>query len=327
MAHDDHTLRSTNYAVRSTNAGIIVAADAPLHRALDELAYAGRVVCFAGLPGTGKSLMIHQLAHLAHRRGRNISLLQWDTARPLFEASEAGRRYPQVDGVTHGMIRVAVGRWARHALAQWHAQHAGADDLLIGETPFVGHRLIELARPADDAAEPVLNLPTCRFVVPVPSRTVRQHMEAERERRTREPQHEREKEDAPPHVLGDLWQQLAQVAATLGLAPPAGSGAQVPYDPDIYRNVYLKVLSRRHAQVLPLDVILPASGLSAYYFQIARADLLPTESDIARFLHEAERAFPDGARPHVARASVGTAGSRVPDGAALAYEIEHWYDE
>ena len=228
MAHDDHTLRSTNYAVRSTNAGIIAGADTPLYRALDELAHAGRVVCFAGLPGTGKSLMIHQLAHLAHRRGRHISLLQWDTARPLFEASEAGRRYPQVDGVTHGMIRVAVGRWARHAIADWHAQHAGDDGLLIGETPFVGHRLVELARPADDAAEPVLSLPSCRFVVPVPSRAVRQHMEAERERRTREPQHEREKEDAPPHVLRDLWQQLAQVAATLGLAPQPAGGTRRP---------------------------------------------------------------------------------------------------
>ena len=287
--------------------GIIVAVDAPLHRALDKLAHAGRVVCFAGLPGTGKSLMIHQLAHLACLRGRKVSLLQWDTARPLFEASEAGKRYPQVDGVTHGMIRVAVGRWARHAIARWHSQRAGADRLLIGETPFVGHRLVELARPADDAAEPVLSLDTCRFVVPVPSRAVRLHLEAERERRTREPQHEREKEDAPPHVLRDLWQQLAQVAATLGLAPqPARGGTQVPYDPDVYRKVYLKVLSRRHAQALPLDVILPASGLSVYDFAVARDDLLPGEANIARCIHEAEQAFPDGA--------------------VLAHEIEHWYE-
>ena len=99
MAHDDHSLRSTHYAVRNTNSGIIACADAPLYGALDELAQAGRVICFAGLPGTGKSLMIHQLAHLAHLRGRTISLLQWDTARPPFEASEAGRRYPQVGGV------------------------------------------------------------------------------------------------------------------------------------------------------------------------------------------------------------------------------------
>lgn len=286
---------------------IIVAVDAPLHRALDKLAHSGRVVCFAGLPGTGKSLMIHQLAHLAYLRGRKVSLLQWDTARPLFEASEAGKRYPQVDGVTHGMIRVAVGRWARHAIARWHTQRACDDWLLIGETPFVGHRLVELARPADDAAEPVLSLETCRFVVPVPSRAVRQHMEAERERRTREPQHEREKEDAPPHVLRELWQQLTQVAATLGIAPqPAGCGTQVPYDPDVYRNVYLRVLGRRHAQVLPLDVILPASGLSAYDFKVARDELLPGEADIARCLCEAEQAFPDGA--------------------ALAHEIEHWYE-
>src|SRR5207237_9616561 len=88
---------------------IIVAVDPALQQALIELAQAARVVCFAGLPGTGKSLMIHQLAHLAHQCGRSTMLLQWDTARPPFEASEAGRRYPLVDGVTHGMIRVAVG--------------------------------------------------------------------------------------------------------------------------------------------------------------------------------------------------------------------------
>lgn len=287
--------------------GIIVAGDARVHSALDELAQAGRMVCFAGLPGTGKSLMIHQLAHLAHRRGRRISLLQWDTARPLFEASAAGRRYPHVDGVTHGIIRVAVGRWARHTVADWHAQHPADDHLLIAETPFVGHRLIELARPANDVAEAILNADSCRFVVPVPSRAVRQHMEAERERRMRAPQHEREKEDAPSHVLRELWQQLAQVATELGLAPQmTGAGTQVPYDPDVYRDVYLKVLSRRHAQALPLDVILPASGLSAYDFKIARADLLPDAADIVGCIREAELAFPEGA--------------------ALAYEIEHWYE-
>ena len=54
------------------------------------------------------------------------------------------------------MIRLAVGRWARAALARWHAQHPGFADVLIGETPFVGHRLVELARRDRDPAEAVL---------------------------------------------------------------------------------------------------------------------------------------------------------------------------
>lgn len=140
------------------------------------------MVFVAGLPGTGKSLLIHQLAHVAGAAGRVIHLLQWDVARPVFEASDAGRRYPMVDGVTHPIVRKAVGLWSRRALAGWQRRHPGAEHLLIGETPFVGHRLIELARCADDAAEPVLSAATCRFVIAVPSVEVRRFVEAERDR-------------------------------------------------------------------------------------------------------------------------------------------------
>jgi hypothetical protein len=111
---------------------MLVAEDSPLFATLATLARDARAVFFAGLPGTGKSLLIRELAHLAHARGRRIHLLQWDVARPVFEASEASRRYPLKDGVTHGVIRLAVGRWARSAIARWHAEHAGAADLLIG---------------------------------------------------------------------------------------------------------------------------------------------------------------------------------------------------
>src|SRR6185295_13668768 len=130
---------------------------------LDALAREARLVFFAGLPGTGKSLLIHQLAHLAHARGRRIHLLQWDVARPVFEASEAGRRYPQDHGVTHGVIRLAVGRW-----------------------------LIELARPIPDDAEALLTSPETTFVIPVPSRELRAHLEEQRARRTSAPLHPRE---------------------------------------------------------------------------------------------------------------------------------------
>ena len=332
----------TNGHAAGWEKSIIVGADPALHAALAELAGAARVACFAGLPGTGKSLLIHQLAHLAHQHGRTSTVLQWDTARPPFVASLAGRRYPQVEGVTHGMIRVAVGRWARHALAAWHAAHPGAEHLLIAETPLVGHRLIELARPADDAAEPLLSDSRCRFVVPVPSRAVRRHLEAERERRMRSPQHDRENEDAPPHVLRDLWQQLSGVAVELGVPPgatpqvlragvqgagspvlpgAAAAGADVPYDPDIYRAVYMKVLHRRNAQAIALDVILPSSSLSAYDFQVPLAELLPDEADTDRYIAEAEQAFPEGA--HTA---AGAAGTPAPQGRTLKHEIERWYD-
>src|SRR5215813_15437313 len=161
---------------------ILLNQGSPLLATLQRLARDTRCVFFAGLPGTGKSLLIHQLAHLAFASGRGVHLLQWDVARPAFEGSVAGRRYPQRHGVTHGMIRVAVGRWARPAIARWDAAQPSTA-LLVGETPFVGHRFIDLARSFDDAAERFLSAPTTRFVIPVPSVSLRRHLEAERVRR------------------------------------------------------------------------------------------------------------------------------------------------
>jgi hypothetical protein len=185
------------------NALLVAAADPGLYAHLQRLASAQRCVFFAGLPGTGKSLLSHQLTHLAHTMGRTVHMLQWDVARPVFEASAAGQHYPVVHGVTHGVIRKAASLWARQAVVQWHQRYPEAGHLLIGETPFVGHRFIELARQRADAAEPLLRM-AC-FVVPVPSRTVRDFLEAERQRRSVRPLHVQEREDAPPQVLRDLW--------------------------------------------------------------------------------------------------------------------------
>jgi hypothetical protein len=269
---------------------VLVAEDSPLFAALAALSSDARLVFFAGLPGTGKSLLIRELAHLAHAQGRRIHLLQWDVARPAFEASEAGRRYPLDDGVTHGVIRMAVGRWARAAVARWHTEHPGSPDLLIGETPFIGHRLIELARPAPDDAEPLLRDPATRFVIPVPSRALRAHLEAERERRAREPQHPREREDAPPRVLQALWRELLGAARALGLDDPTAD--PVPYDPAIYRRVYERLLIRRHAEALGLHARLPTANVSSYDIRIAWTDLLPTADDVAHFIGAVEADYP-----------------------------------
>ena len=136
------------------------------------------MVFFAGLPGTGKSLLVHQLTHMARASRRSVHLLQWDVARPVFEASAAGQRYPLADGVTHAVIRKAAGRWVRQAVAQWSARHPGIEHLLVGETPFVGHRFIELAHRLGDGAEPLLIDRSCRFVIAVPSAEVRQFLKA-----------------------------------------------------------------------------------------------------------------------------------------------------
>ena len=120
---------------------LVVGAVPGLEAQLRSLA-AQRLVFFAGLPGTGKSLLAHQLAHLAAGMGRTVHLLQWDVARPVFEASPAGRPYPLKEGVTHAVIRKAAGLWGRQALAAWDERYAGPEHVLIGETPFVGGRFI-----------------------------------------------------------------------------------------------------------------------------------------------------------------------------------------
>ena len=270
-----------------------MAEGSPLWSALEAWSREARMIFFAGLPGTGKSLLIHQLAHLAHARGHRVHLLQWDVARPAFEASAPGLRYPQERGVTHGVIRIAVGRWARSALARWHAQHAGLADVLIGETPFVGHRLIELCRRARDEAEAVLSAASTRFVIPVPSRDLRAHLEAERARRAQAPLHDREREDAPPEVLRDLWRQLVEVARALGVADPAAAAGDAPYDPALYRSVYERLLAHRHVQAFPLEEALPAGAMSAYAFRIPTVDLLPTEAEAAGAVLEVEASYPD----------------------------------
>lgn len=280
----------------------VVQRDRALHERLGRLARTARMVFVAGLPGTGKSLVIHQLAHLAVDAGRAVHLLQWDVARPVFEASRAGQRYPVVDGVTQPMIRQAVGQWARRAVVAWERRCAGPEHLLIGETPLVGHRLTELARPLDDEAEPLLVAPSCRFVIAVPSVEVRRHVEAERERRAMAACNAREREDAPLHVLRQLWRELLVAARALGISAATDDA---PYDPVIYQRVYGAVLHARAPEALALDTILPTVAMSVYDFAVPCADLVPGEHEADAVVRESE--------------------ARWPDPAALARAVERWW--
>ena len=253
------------------------------------------MVFFAGLPGTGKSLLVHQLAHVAIAAGRSVHLLQWDVARPRFEACSAGQLYPQADGVTHPLIRRAAGRWVRHAIAEWHDHYPAGRHLLIGETPLIGNRFSELAHRWDDAAEALLGSESCRFVIAVPSAAVRAFIEAERDRRTASPLHPREREDAPPHVLRDLWRDLLSAGDRLGLGPAGGHAGGLPYDPVLYRRIYEAVLRHRATEALSIDIVLPSEAISVYDFAEPLPDLLPADADAERFTREAERQYPQRA--------------------------------
>jgi hypothetical protein len=284
---------------------LLLPRDSPLYQQLMTLAAEKRLVFFAGLPGTGKSLWIHQLTHMAAAAGRKVQLLQWDVVRPGFEAHPAAQRYPLEDGVTHAVIRLAIGRWARRAVADWHRQHAEPQAMLIGETPFIGHRLIELARVADDAAEALLRQPGCVFVLPVPSPPVRDHIEAERRRRTLTPVHTREQEDAPPHLLQALWQELRRIAPCLGVNLQEATNP-LPYDPTVYRSVYQALLRHRHVEILWCETVLPTATFSVYALASQPHFLTPDTDEVQRCIQDVEREY-------------------HPDESALQHAMARWY--
>lgn len=257
----------------------VVPQDWPAAATLEALAAHQRIVMLAGLPGVGKSLLLRHLARMARHHGRRVFLLQWDVARGGFETEAILARYPEVDGFTHAGIKRAAGLWARDAVLRWHQAHPSPADVLLGETPLVGGRLIELARPAPDDAEALLASEDVRFLLPVPTRDVRAVIEAARERSIADPAHARERADAPPNVLRQLWQDVYHEGHRAGLvpAPPAGGG--VPYDPDAYRAVYTSWLGARRLTVIEVDFILPASG-SVYDVGAVGGELTPSPRDV-----------------------------------------------
>jgi len=287
--------------------GIDLTRDDPaLAGRLRALATGARLAFVTGLPGTGKSLVIRELSRLAAAAGRTVHTVQWDVARPAFEAAPAGRRYPLADGVTHVVIRKAAGLWVRGAVASWHAAHPEPGHLLIGELPLVGGRFIELARFTDDAAEKVLAAPSCRFVIPVPALDVRTFVEAARDRSMARPAHPREREDAPTHVLRALWNELVGVARTMGLPGVPAGGGRVAYDPAIYEAVYRHGLARRHTETLPLTRVLQVENISAYEIGVPARELLPSPDDVERAIRAVEASYPDNER--------------------LGTEMERWYE-
>ena len=86
-----------------------------------------KMLFVAGLPSSGKSLLLQQLTILADQAGRGIHTMQWDTARRSFETPRWLARYPEVDDLTHPGIRKAVGLWVRAAVATRFGVSAGRD--------------------------------------------------------------------------------------------------------------------------------------------------------------------------------------------------------
>ncbi|MCB8942881.1 MAG: hypothetical protein H6658_03790 [Ardenticatenaceae bacterium] len=253
---------------------LILPPHTPLYQTFADIVARRKLVFFAGLPGAGKSLLLKQLVLLAQAAGRTVDLLQWDVVRSPFETPHLLQQFPEVDGVTHAAIRKGVGLWARTAVHHWHTTHLNDNHMLIGETPLIGNRLMELAQPHDDNVEAMLSSEQTLFLVPVPSAAVRRHIETAREQSIADPQHEKETKDAPPNVLRALWQEVAQLGYQLNLTDTKPVG-HVAYEPEVYTAVYHHLLPHRHHHILPITTILQPSG-SAYDLTLNGHELAAT---------------------------------------------------
>ena len=243
-----------------------------LYKVVKEMVNRKRLIFVTGIPGVGKSLLIQQMALIASEAGREVHLLRYNLARQPFETEVNITKYPEIDGVTDPAIRKAVGLWARQAVWEWHEAHPSANQLLIGELPLIGNRLIELVEPANDNAEPLLTSGQTLFVVPVPSWEVREVIEATRARTVAEPQNEQEKLDAPPNVLQLMWQEVNSLARQIGLTK---ASPQTPYNPYIYGGVFEALLQHRPTKLLLIDEVLRPSR-SVYDLDVLAGTLVPT---------------------------------------------------
>jgi hypothetical protein len=266
---------------------IVVASRSDFEAALASIARAHRMVFFSGLPGVGKSLFIRELARVAHAMARTVHLLQWDVVRPAFESRAILARYPERDGATHPVVRKAAGRWVREAVVRWHRDHGSSSEMLIGEVPLIGNRLVELAQVHEDGAEPLLAGPETLFVTPVPSVSVRAAIERARERTSANPVNPRESADAAINVLQELWRDTRMRAVEMGAAEPA-TEAEPPFDPQAYAAVYRHLLRRRHAITVWMDLQLEQKA-SVYDLAVAASDMIPTAAEAAEILTRLER--------------------------------------
>ena len=264
-------------------AHIAVAPGSALFGVLRDSVTFTRVVLIAGLPATGKSLLTQESARIALDIGRRVHLLQWDVARLPFDRPDILARYPEVDGVTHPAIRIAAGRWARRAVARWHAAHPDPVHLLIAETPLAGERFMALARPSDDAIEPLLASDATLALIPVPSREVRRVIEDARARDMAVPVRPGERSSAPPHLVDAHWLELERVADTLGIVVP---GLRGTYDPDLYATVFRRALRHRRTIEVPITRVLEVDP--EVEPPVGATDIVPSAAEVDDALAEQE---------------------------------------
>lgn len=255
---------------------------------LQNLVQSCEMVMFAGLPGVGKSLLLQQATFMAQQHKRQVHLLQLDVIRPAFTTADIVIRYPETDGLTHPVILKALGLWTRSAVLRWYHNYGRTDHILIGEAPLIGNRLMELAKPYDDEAEAILRNEKTQFVIPVPTREVRQIIERKRELTIVEPQHEKDNHDAPAKVLQAMWKKLYQIARELGFTDTLLDNPS--YIPEAYRAVYEYLLKYRNTNPLIISEIFEPAG-SVNALENIESEFVPTPAEVKQILSQLEHDF------------------------------------
>ena len=265
---------------------IILATDSNMYQAFQQ-ATDKRIVFFTGLSGVGKSLYIQQFSKMAERSGRVVHLLQWDVTREAFQTPAVMQKYPEVDGVTHPMIRKAVGLWTRRGIADWHARYSDDKHILIGELPLIGNRLMEVVQSLDDQVEPLLAGKSVQFFLPVPSKEVRAHILGCRTSSIEDPNHDREAADAPPSVVNLHWQQIRQLAIDLAFID---ADCAIDYQPKIYTAAYEYLLQHRNAQTLPVTEVLDTRG-SVYELGAIASEISASADQVESIFKQVESQY------------------------------------
>lgn len=268
---------------------IILPTDSTLYQTFQEIVTQRRIAILVGLPGTGKSLLVKQLALMAQQAGRTVHMLQYDVARLAFETPKNLAKYPEIDGFTHAALRKGVGLWARQGALNWSKQFTDPQHFLVGEIPMVGNRLSELTYQLDDEAEALLAGDETIFVLPVPSKEVRQVIEAAREKTIAQPRHKKEEKDAQPNVLYAIWAEMVQVGHILGFVDKVPSGT-IPYDPAVYTAVFQHLLTHRQSITLNINTALKPQG-SAYDLTIKGTELAATAGEVDAIIAAIEKQY------------------------------------
>ncbi|BCW05819.1 hypothetical protein [Arthrobacter sp. NtRootA1] len=248
-----------------------------------------RCVVVVGLPGTGKSLLVREIAAAAAAAGRNSSLLQWDVSRESWDSHPtASALFPEIDGVTHSGIRLAMGSWVRTTVGKWFSNHAGLEQLLIVEAPHIGGRFSELSHIVDDQAEQPLAGAETLFVLVAPTKELQLTLKRQRAADMEAGQGTYESNNASPDLLDELTNSLRGPAGELGITGSTSTG----YDPGLYAGLMQHVLRHRHVLLVQPDELMEVTG-SVYSLGNSSERLWATEEEVSASLDPVASLSPD----------------------------------